>query len=449
MKTPIIDVSNPDNFADGFPHEFFRELRATEPVYWHEGDVYGGPGYWIVSKYEDVCWVSKNPGLFASGFGNQIDDPIPGQLEIGRSMITMDPPDQARHRKLVSRGFTPAATANMEATTRARVVAILDAIASRESCDFVLDIAAELPLQVIADLLGVPQEDRHQLFDWSNQMLGAEDPEYEVAASAGSDGLVAELDPEIAADIEAKIDPEFTARINASIEDGTATAQARSMAAGAQMFQYSIKLAQQRMANPENDLVSDLLSGEVEGEKLDMLEFASFFILLAIAGNETTRNLISHGLLLLLEHPDQLAALREDPSLIPGAVEEMLRFRPTVMYFRRTAMQDCEIRGVKIRKGEKVTLWYPSANRDEDIFDDPDRFDIRRSPNDHLAFGYGQHFCLGASLARMEIRVMFEELLARFDDIALRGEVVTLRSHFIDGIKSIPIQFKVRPEASV
>ena len=154
------------------------------------------------------------------------------------------------------------------------------------------------------------------------------------------------------------------------------------------MFQYSIKLAQQRMANPENDLVSDLLSGEVEGEKLDMLEFASFFILLAIAGNETTRNLISHGLLLLLEHPDQLAALREDPSLIPGAVEEMLRFRPTVMYFRRTAMQDCEIRGVKIRKGEKVTLWYPSANRDEDIFDDPDRLDIRRSPNDNLAFGY-------------------------------------------------------------
>jgi cytochrome P450 len=444
MPNQIIDVSNPDNFANGFPHEFFKELRAKEPVFWHEGDVYGGRGYWIISKYDDIRWVSKNPGLFASGMGNQIDDPIPGQLEVARSMITMDPPDQARHRKLVSRGFTPATIANMEATTRKRVVAILDAVAGKGSCDFVLDIAAELPLQVIADLLGVPQVDRHQLFDWSNQMLGAEDPEYETDATANTDGIVGELDPEIAADIEAKIDPEFTARINASIESGTASAQARSMAAGAQMFQYSIQLAQQRLANPEDDLVSDLLRGEVEGEKLDMIEFASFFILLAIAGNETTRNLISHGLLLLLEHPDQLAALRADPSLIPSAVEEMLRFRPTVMYFRRTTMQDCEIRGVKIRKGDKVTLWYPSANRDEDVFDNPDTFDITRYPNEHVAFGYGQHFCLGASLARMELRVMFEELLARFDDIALRGEVKLLRSHFIDGIKSIPIEFKAR-----
>jgi cytochrome P450 len=233
-------------------------------------------------------------------------------------------------------------------------------------------------------------------------------------------------------------------RIAADIEAGVDSAQARSMAAGAGMFQYAVKLAQQRVADPQDDLVSDLMQGEVDGEKLDMLEFASFFILLAIAGNETTRNLISHGLLLLLEHPDQLAALRADPSLIPGAVEEMLRFRPPVMYFRRTATQDCEIRGVKIREGEKVTLWYPSANRDEDFFDDPDRFDIRRHPNEHVGFGFGQHFCLGASLARMEIRVMFEELLARFDGIEQVGEVRLLRSHFIDGIKSIPIRYAPR-----
>jgi cholest-4-en-3-one 26-monooxygenase len=442
VPSRVIDVSNPDNFADGFPHDFFNELRTTEPVYWHEGDVFGGPGYWIVSKHEDVQWVSKNPNLFASGFGNQIEDPIPGQLEVARSMITMDPPDQARHRKLVSRGFTPSTIANMETKTRSRVVSILDAVAARGQCDFVLDIAAELPLQVIADLLGVPQTDRHQLFDWSNQMLGAEDPDYKTEASASTNGLVADLDPRIAADIESKIDPAFTARINATIEGDGESAQARSIAAGAQMFQYSLQLAQKRLANPGDDLVSDLLRGEVDGEKLDMVEFASFFILLAIAGNETTRNLISHGLLLLLEHPDQLAALRADPSLLPGAVEEMLRFRPTVMYFRRTAMQDCEIRNVRIKKGEKVTLWYPSANRDADVFDDPNRFDISRHPNEHLAFGHGQHFCLGASLARMEVRVMFEELLTRFDDIALSGEVRLLRSHFIDGIKSIPIRFK-------
>jgi cholest-4-en-3-one 26-monooxygenase len=444
MKGPIVDVSNPDNFANGFPHEFFRELRANEPVFWHEGDVHSGPGYWIISKYDDVCWISKNPDLFVSGLGNQIEDPLPGQLDVARSMISMDPPEQARNRKRVSRGFTPAATARLEAKTRERVVAILDAVASRGSCDFVLDVAAELPLQVIADLLGVPQADRHQIFDWSNRMLGAEDSEYHSEAPRTAETPVTELDPELAEALSAKIPDGLTDMIEAGIAGGLKPEQAQAMAAGSQMFQYSIQLAQQRIASPEDDLVTDLVRGEVDGEKLHMLEFASFFLLLAIAGNETTRNLISHGLLLLLEHPDQLAALRADPSLLPGAVEEMLRMRPPVMYFRRTATQDCSIRGVDIREGEKVTLWYPSANRDEDVFEDADRFDIRRHPNEHVAFGHGQHFCLGANLARMEIRVMFEELLARFEDLAHDGEVKLLRSHFIDGIKSIPITFKSR-----
>jgi cholest-4-en-3-one 26-monooxygenase len=442
MKSKILDVSNPDTFKDGFPHEFFKELRASEPVFWHEGDVFGGPGYWIVSKYDDVRFVSKNPDLFISGLGNTIDDPLPGQMDVARSMIAMDPPEQARNRKRVSRGFTPAATAKLEDKTRERVVTILDAVADQGSCDFVLDIAAELPLQVIADLLGVPQEDRHQIFDWSNRMLGAEDPEYHTASPAIAP--LGELDPELAEELGAKIPEGLGELIAAGIEGGLKPEQAHSMAAGGQMFGYSIQLAQQRIANPQDDLITDLVRGEVDGEKLDMLEFASFFLLLAIAGNETTRNLISHGLLLLLEHPDQFAALRADPSLLPSAVEEMLRMRPPVMYFRRTATQDTEIGSVKIRNGEKVTLWYPSANRDEDIFPDPDRFDITRHPNEHVAFGHGQHFCLGANLARMEIRVMFEELLARFDDIERVGEVKLLRSHFIDGIKSIPIRFKAR-----
>jgi cholest-4-en-3-one 26-monooxygenase len=389
-------------------------------------------------------WVSKNPVLFVSSKGNQIEEPLPGQLELVRSMITIDPPDHPRYRKLVSRGFTPNAIAHLEAKTRTRVIAILDAVAKRGKCDFVLDVAAELPLQVIADLLGVPQADRHQIFEWSNKMLGAEDPEYGTETPISMDEISADMGPEVAAELEATIDPEISAQIAAGIEGGVSPGQARAMAAGAKMFQYAIQLSQDRVANPQDDLMSDLLGGEVEGEKLNLLEFASFFILLAIAGNETTRNLISHGLMLLLEHPEQLAALRADPSLLPSAVEEMLRFRPTVMYFRRTASQDCEIRGVKIREGEKLTLWYPSANRDEEFFDDPDRFDIRRHPNEHVAFGHGQHFCLGAHLARLEIRVMFEELLARFDDIALDGEVRRLRSHFIDGIKSIPIRFTTR-----
>jgi len=278
------------------------------------------------------------------------------------------------------------------------VRSILEQVIDKGECDFVTDIAAELPLQVIADLLGVPQQERHQLFDWSNRLLGSEDPEF------GNDIAV-------------------------------------SMAAAFEMFRYAYQLGQAKIEKPGDDLVTALMKGEVGGGKLDMLEFGSFFLLLAVAGNETTRNLISHGMLLLLEHPESRARLRKNPALLPGAIEEMLRYRAPVMYFRRTATEDTEIGGVPIRKGEKVTLWYPSANRDEEVFDDPDRFDIERHPNEHLAFGHGQHFCLGSHLARLEIRVMFEELLEQFDAIALTGPVRTLRSHFIDGVKSMPIRF--------
>lgn len=394
----LLDVSNADTFADGFPHDFFRALRREAPVAWHEGDVFGGPGYWILSRYDDIRYVSKNPRLFVSGRGNQIEQRPDAEMEALRSMIAMDPPDHPRYRKLVSGGFTPSATARLEPKTRDRVRAIVDAVAPKGECDFVGDVAAELPLQVIADLLGVPQDDRHQLFDWSNKLLGSEDPEY------GND-------------------------------------MAATMAAGIEMMQYAYQLSQQKLAEPGDDLVSSLMTSEVDGEKIGMLEYGSFFLLLAIAGNETTRNLISHGLLLLLEHPGELARLQDDPSLLPSAIEEMLRMRPPVMYFRRTATEDTEVGGVPIREGDKLTLWYPSANRDEDVFDAPDRFDITRHPNEHVAFGHGQHFCLGSHLARMEIRVMFEELLRRLPDIELAGEVRMLRSHFIDGIKSIPVSF--------
>lgn len=394
----MLDVSDPDSFSEGFPHAWFRELRREAPVCWHEGDIHGGPGYWIVSRYHDVQYVSKNPRLFLSGLGNQIQDPLPGQLENTRSMITMDPPAHPRYRKLVSQGFTPKAVAHMEHKTRERVRDILDQVEHKGECDFVTDVAAELPLQVIADLLGVPQEERHQLFDWSNRLLGTEDPEF------GNDITV-------------------------------------GMAAGFEMFRYAYQLGQAKIDAPADDLVTALMTREIDGEKLDMLELGSFFLLLSVAGNETTRNLISHGMWLLLEHPEELARLRANPALLPSAIEEMLRYRAPVMYFRRTASEDSEVSGVPIRQGEKVTLWYPSANRDEDVFADPDRFDITRHPNEHLAFGHGQHFCIGAHLARLEIRVMFEELLARLDDIQLAGPVRTLRSHFIDGIKSMPVRF--------
>ena len=393
-----LDVSNPDSFADGFPHDHFRRLRAEDPVHWHEGDIHGGPGYWIVSKYDDLKWVSKNPTLFVSGQGNLIEDPQPGELALTRSMITMDPPDHPRFRKLVSGGFTPRVVADHEVRIREIVREILDSIARKGECDFVRDVAAELPLRVICEFLGVEMEDRQHIFDLSNRMLGSEDPEY-------------------------------------------GNSRAHAAAAGIQMFQFAYKLLVARREEPRDDLVTAMITGEVEGEKLTDLEFGSFFLLLAIAGNETTRNLISHGMRLLIANPDARDALLRDPSRIPSAVEEMLRMSAPVMYFRRTATQDVELAGRSIRAGQKVTLWYPSANRDEDHFSEPDRFDIDRHPNEHVAFGVGQHFCLGAHLARLEIRVMFEELLKRLPDIASDGAPKLLRSHFIDGVKSMPVVF--------
>jgi cholest-4-en-3-one 26-monooxygenase len=393
-----LDLSNPDSFENGFPHEHFRRLRADEPVHWHEGDVFGGPGYWVLSKYADIKNVSKKPQLFASGLGNQIETPLPGQLEAARSMIAMDPPDHPRYRKLVSEWFTPRAVANQERHIRKIVTSILDEVGSKGECDFVSDVAAELPLQVICEFLGVAPEERQQVFDQSNRLLGSEDPEY-------------------------------------------GNSRAHAAVAAIEIFQHAYRLLQARKAEPRDDLATRLAEAQEGDFQLSDVDFGSFFLLLAVAGNETTRNLISHGMRLLIAHPESRTRLIREPGLIPSAVEEMLRMSAPVMYFRRTATADTEIRGVPIREGDKVTLWYPSANRDEEVFDDPDTFDIAREPNEHLAFGIGQHFCLGASLARLEIRVMFEELLERLPDIEPAGPVRMLRSHFIDGVKSMPVQF--------
>jgi len=275
---------------------------------------------------------------------------------------------------------------------------IIDAVASRGACDFVTDIAAELPLQVIAEMMGIPVEDRHMLFEWSNRLIGFDDPEFQT-----------------------------------SLEDGKLAAM--------EMWGYAHQLAEKRKAHPQDDLVSALMQAEVDGEHLTEMEFDAFFILLAVAGNETTRNLISGGMLALLEHPAERDRLLNDMSLLPPAVEEMLRWVTAVNHFRRTTTADTQIRGQKIREGEKVVVFYPSANRDEEVFPQPQKFDVSRSPNEHLAFGIGEHFCLGSNLARMEIRIMFEEILRRLPDIELSGPVRRLRSNFINGIKEMPIRF--------
>jgi len=394
-----VDLTNPDTFARGFPHELFRRLREEAPVYWHaKGPDAGGAGFFVLSRYEDIKLVSRNPTLFSSMPGITVME-NPGDYEAGQSsMLQMDPPRHSRYRKLVSAGFTPRRIAEVEPIVRELVGEILDGVAGRGRCDFVTEVAAELPLQVIARFLGVPKEDRHVLFATSNRMIGFEDPEY---STSEEDGRIAAME----------------------------------------LYVMAHRLAEERRKVPQDDIITVLLNSEVEGDRLSEHDFDAFFILLTIAGNETTRNQTSHGLRLLLENPAELARLERDPGLLPSAVEEMLRYNPPVMYFRRTATQDTEIRGVKIPRGAKVTIYYPSGNRDTDVFPDADRFDVGRSPNEHLAFGFGEHFCLGASLARVQLRSMLGELVRRFKGIALDGEIRYLRSHFIDGVKSMPIRF--------
>jgi cytochrome P450 len=393
-----IDLSSPDSFLGGFPHAAFALLRREAPVYWHPERT--GRGFWVVSKYRDVMAVQLAPKTFSSMRGGTLMREFEGDdLESNRAiMLNMDAPRHTRFRRLVNIGFSPKMVSRLAPHIRDMTSRILDAVAPKGECDFVTEIAAELPLQVIAEMIGVPLEDRHKVFDWSNRLIGFDDPEY-----------------------------------GESVEKGKL--------ASMEMFMYANQLALERRDNPRDDLVSVLMSAEVDGEKLSDVEFNSFFLLLAVAGNETTRNLISGGMLALFEHPDQLARLLAKPALLPTAVEEMLRWVSPVMYFRRTVTEDTELRGQRIREGDKVTVWYGSANRDEEMFPNADRFDIGRTPNEHLAFGIGHHFCLGANLARLEIQIMFEEILRRLPDIQLAGKVERLRSNFIHGIKRMPVRF--------
>ena len=395
-----IDLTDADAYVDAVPHEWFTRLRAEAPVYWHADEASKDGGFWAVTSHEHCAIVNRDWQTYSSAKGAVYLWDMPEEaLEQQRMlMLTMDPPLHTRYRLLVNKGFTPRMVNQLEITMRERTREILDRVAVQGECDFVVDVAAELPLQVIADLMGVPQEDRHKLFDWSNRMIGGEDPEYALSEEE---------------------------RAMASME----------------LYAYSSELAAQRKLDPHDDLISILPQAEVGGERLSELEIDLFFLLLSVAGNETTRNLISHGIIALHENPDQLAKLRADRSLMGTAIDEMLRWGTPVMNFRRTAMHDTELGGQQIKEGDKVVFWHISANRDEKVFDDPFSFDITRNPNDHIAFGSGgPHYCLGANLAKMEIRVMFEELLDRFPEFEITGPSPRLRSNFINGIKHIPLR---------
>jgi cholest-4-en-3-one 26-monooxygenase len=410
MDLSDINLLDRDRFAQGVPHEWFTWLRANAPVYKHpEPD---GPGFWVVTKYDDVVTVGRDGQTYSSdqkrGGVVGLEDVAGAENygEGGRLMLTMDAPEHTRHRKLVNRGFTPRQMRMLEPHIRDLTSNILDQVIEEGGCDYVVDVAAELPLQVIAEMLGVPMEDRHKLFEWSNRMIGSEDPEYEVS-------------------------------------------QDEVMNAQVEMFMYANELAAQRRSDPRDDIVTALLDAEVDGDKLTEMDFNLFFLLLAVAGNETTRNSISHGIKAFCDFPDQYQLLVEDPERAKSATEEIVRWASPVMYFRRNVTRDTELRGQQINAGDKISIWYISANRDEDVFDRPFEFDILRSPNEHVGFGGGgPHHCLGANLARMEIYVLLEEMAKRVPTIERVGEAQPLRSNFIAGIKHMPVKYPAGPRAS-
>jgi cholest-4-en-3-one 26-monooxygenase len=400
LQLEDIDFTNPDFFAAGPPHEAFKLLRAESPVHWHPYPK--SDGFWVITRYKDIWDISLDQKTFSSERrGTILRDWTPEELDSNRTlMLNMDPPKHTKYRRLVNLGFSPKMTDRLTPHIREMAARIVDGVAKQGRCDFVTGISAELPLQVIVEMMGVPLADRAKVFEWSNTMIGFDDPEY----------------------------------------SGTESREAGMMAA-LEMYAYAQQLADERRARPRDDLLSVLLGAEVDGEKLSEIDFNSFFLLLLVAGNETTRNTISGGMLALFENPEQKKRLLADPSLIDKAVEEMVRWVAPVMYFVRTAQRDVEFRGHTIKEGQRVTLWYGSANRDESIFPDGDVFDVGRTPNDHLGFGIGPHFCLGSNLARLEIKIIFEELLRRLPDIDLDGPVSRLRSNFIGGIKSMPVRF--------
>ncbi len=403
MDLHDIDLLDRDRFTEGIPHEWFTYLRQHAPVYRHPEPA--GPGFWVLTKYEDVVAIGRDAKHFSSeqarGGVVGLEEPeVAVDFEQGGNlMLTMDPPPHTRYRRLVNRGFTPRMIGMLEPHIRDLTARIVDEAVAKAEVDFVVDVASELPLQVIAELMGVPHEDRHKIFEWSNRMIGSDDPEYAVS-------------------------------------------QEQVQHAQFEMFLYAQTLAEKRRAEPRDDIISKLLSADVDGDQLTEMDFNLFFLLLAVAGNETTRNAISHGLNAFLENPDQYARLAAEPALIDTAVEEILRWASPVMYFRRNVTGDVEFRGHQLRAGDKVGIWYVSANRDEDVFEEPFRFDVARQPNEHIAFGGGgPHHCLGANLARMEMSLFFQELTARVAQVEAVGPPERLRSNFIGGIKHLPVRF--------
>ena len=411
LGDPEADITSHDTYLSGFPHAAFKRLREKSPVVWvDEGD--DGAGFWAITKHADIIEVSRDYKRFTAARGIRIEEMADDELDARRTLMEFDPPDHTRLRRLVQPGFTPKVVTTYEAAFRELVGLVLDEVLPLGEFDFVTELARELPIRMLCRLVGVPEGDSAQLVTWGDQMISNADPEYTPV-------IIDKVDSD-----EYRLLP---FRSPAALE----------------IFRYAEVIALERRQDPKDDIITTLLTAEPDGEPLTDLEFKNFFTLMMVAGNETTRHTISHGLTYLHDHPDQLAHWRE--GLRTGsetATEEILRASSVTMHFRRTTTEDTEIRGVPIRAGDKVVVWYTSANYDTDLFDDPFTLDLRRDPNPHIAFGTGRHVCLGQSLARLEVRVFFEEFLSRVAGFEV-GEPDRLRSNFISGIKHLPVSVRV------
>jgi cytochrome P450 len=428
-------VFDPATYTEGVPFAALDRLRRQGPVVWvPEIPVLGwpqGPGFWLVLRHAETESVLRRPELFSSSLGaTQIRDPgTPEALGyVRRMMLNMDPPEHPRLRRLLSRSFTPRAVARLEDRIRGHARAICDRVLAGPlgECDFAKDVAADLPLLTLADVLGVPEQDRWLLFDWSNRVIGYQDPDY--ASSA-------EFDPDRGTAMAA----EALAQRPVPDRDGRLP-DPRTREGMPDLYAYAHLLAERKRRQPGDDVMSILLAQSDEGGgQVSVAEFENMFWLFAVAGNETLRNGLPGACIALLEHPLAAAALRADPALLSTAADEMLRWWTPVMTFRRTATSDLDLGGQPIRSGDKVVVSFTSANRVEAVFADPDRFDIHRHPNPHLVFGHGPHFCLGAHLARTQMRALFAEVLARTSRLEYAGSPSYLRSNFQRGVKRLPV----------
>jgi cytochrome P450 len=408
-----IDLVNPDSYVERVPFEWFDRLRHDHPVIWHP-EPQPNHGFWAVTRYDDLTAIHMDWETYSSELGavslEELDDE---QLAIRRSMLETDPPRHTELRKVCSRRFSARGVGQYEEWIRDVARDVLDAALPRGEFDFVSEISRDLPIRFLCSIFTVPQEDAPRLIGWG-------------------DNMIANQDPDLSAAVVDRVDTEAYRLL--PFRSPTAL----------DVFAYADAQRDQRLAEPTDDVLQALTIAQSEGV-LSEEEFHNYFGVLMIAGNETTRHTISHGMLALMEHPDQLQLLRDQPELIPGATEEILRWATPVMHFRRTATREVELRGETIKRGDKVVTWYTSANRDETMFADPYTFDVTRKPNDHVTFGPGgPHFCLGAHLARLETKILFQELIPRLETIELTGPVVRIRSNFVNGIKRMPVRVTTR-----